>query len=42
LLGLSNLTASFLGYLGELRVTKGVGRYSGSTMTVPTAPFPDQ
>lgn len=41
LLGLSNLTACFLGYMGEFRVTKGVGRYSGSTMTVPTAPFPD-
>lgn len=25
----------------DIRITKGVGRYSGSTLTVPTAPFPD-
>ena len=28
------------GYLYDLRITKGVARYSGSTMTVPTAPLP--
>jgi hypothetical protein len=28
------------GYLDDVRVTKGVARYTGSTMTVPTAPFP--
>lgn len=28
------------GYLYDVRVTKGVARYTGSTMTVPTAPFP--
>lgn len=30
-----------LSYIGEIRVTQGVGRYSGATHTVPTAPFPD-
>lgn len=30
------------GYLDELRVTKGVARYTGATYTVPTAPFPDR
>lgn len=29
------------GYLQDVRITKGVGRYSGSTCAVPTAPFPD-
>jgi hypothetical protein len=28
------------GYLYDLRITKGVGRYTGSTMSVPTAPLP--
>jgi hypothetical protein len=28
------------GYMYDVRVTKGVARYSGSTMTVPTAPMP--
>ena len=27
--------------VAELRITKGVGRYSGAGMTVPTAPFPN-
>ncbi len=31
----------FSGYIQDVRVTKGVGRYSGATITVPTAPFPD-
>ena len=29
------------GYIDELRITKGTARYTGSTITVPTAPFPD-
>jgi hypothetical protein len=29
------------GYIDEVRVTRGVARYSGSTLTVPTAAFPD-
>jgi hypothetical protein len=28
------------GYMYDLRITKGVARYSGATMTVPTAPLP--
>ena len=30
------------GYLDEFRITKGVARYTGTTLTVPTAQFPDQ
>lgn len=29
------------GYLSDLRITKGVGRYSGTSLTVPTEPFSD-
>jgi hypothetical protein len=29
------------GYIDELRITKGIGRYSGETITVPSTPFPD-
>jgi hypothetical protein len=29
------------GYLDELRVTKGIARYAGATLTEPTAAFPD-
>jgi hypothetical protein len=29
------------GWIDELRVTKGVARYTGATYTVPTGPFPD-
>lgn len=29
------------GYVSEIRVTKGVGRYSGGSYTVPTCRFPD-
>jgi hypothetical protein len=29
------------GYIDEVRVTRGVARYSDSTLTVPTAAFPD-
>lgn len=28
-------------YIDDLRITKGVARYTGSTITVPTAAFPD-
>ena len=35
--------ANFLnGFVDELRVTKGVARYTGVTITVPTSQFPDQ
>jgi hypothetical protein len=34
-------TDSGTGYIDELRVTKGVARYSGSSFAVPTAPFLD-
>jgi hypothetical protein len=30
-----------LGYIDDCRITTGVGRYSGASLTVPTAPFPD-
>lgn len=34
--------AQFLGYMAEVRITKGVARYSGSgAITVPTAAFPN-
>lgn len=36
-----NGNSPFQGFLGGFRVTKGVGRYSGTTHTVPTGPFPD-
>ena len=32
----------FNGYIDEVRFTKGVGRYSGSTYPVPTTAFPNQ
>jgi hypothetical protein len=31
---------NFTGYMDDFRITKGVGRYSGATITVPTAEFP--
>jgi hypothetical protein len=34
-------TYSIDGYIDEIRVTRGVSRYSGSTLTVPVAVFPD-
>ena len=38
--GVNGGLGPFSGYIYDLRVTKGVARYSGSTMTVPTAPLP--
>lgn len=37
-----NTHDSLTGYMNQLRMTKGVARYSGATITVPTAPFPTQ
>lgn len=34
-------TLAFTGYVDDLRITKGVGRYSGASFTVPSAQFPD-
>ena len=34
-----NLSGQFAGLLKHLRITKGVGRYTGS-FTVPSTPFP--
>lgn len=31
----------FTGYIDDLRITRGVARYQGSSFAVPTAPFPD-
>ena len=31
----------FAGYIDDVRITKGNSRYTGSTITVPTAAFPD-
>jgi len=32
----------FYGYMDEIRVTKGIARYSGSSFPVPTEEFPNQ
>lgn len=40
--GTIGTAAIFLGYMAEMRYTSGVARYpSGTTFSVPTAPFPD-
>lgn len=36
-----NATYDLLGYVDEVRITKGLARYTGTTLTVPTSPFPD-
>lgn len=33
--------SSFHGYIDDFRITKGTARYSGATITVPTAAFPN-
>lgn len=35
------IQANFGGYIDEVRVTKGVARYTGTSFTVPAAAFPD-
>lgn len=40
-MGSSNAASPMAGYFQEIRVTRGVGRYSGSSLTVPTTKFPD-
>jgi hypothetical protein len=40
-IGSSGSTAeAWNGYIDDLRITKGHARYTGSTITVPTAAFP--
>jgi hypothetical protein len=38
---ISSVTEAFAGYIDDLRITKGHARYTGSTLTVPTAAFLD-
>lgn len=35
-------SSPFDGYIEELRITKGLGRYSATTITVPASPFPGE
>jgi hypothetical protein len=37
----NNGSGTYFGYIDELRITKGLARYSGSTHTVPTSAFSD-
>lgn len=37
----ANGTSNMSGYIDEVRITKGVARYTGSSITVPSAPFPN-
>ena len=32
----------FTGYMDDIRITKGLARYTGTTYTIPSAPFPVQ
>ena len=36
-----NTGAPMAGYLDDIRITKGVGRYTGTTATIPTAAYPN-
>lgn len=36
-----NSSFSYRGYIDEFRITKGVARYSGASISVPTSPFPN-
>jgi hypothetical protein len=36
-----NSTEYFTGYMDDIRITKGLARYTGATITVPTAAFPN-
>lgn len=40
-IGLDSASRPHIGQIDEIRITKGVARYSGTTITVPTAAFPD-
>jgi hypothetical protein len=40
--GLISYAQNFNGYIDDVRITKGVARYTGSTLTVPTNQFLDQ
>ena len=39
--GQAGTNKSHNGYIDEVRITKGVARYSGATITVPTSSFPN-
>lgn len=38
----SPIGQNFVGYVAHIRITKGVGRYSGATCPVPTESWPEQ
>lgn len=35
-----NTNSNFAGWIDQVRITKGVARYTGATISIPTAPFP--